>query len=54
MQKYQLSGKRDCLIISVERYDLGESRTNAKKDAEILKLTFEKLKFKCKDGIILK
>ena len=48
MKKYRLSGERDCLIISVENYDIGASRKNANKDAESLKSTFEKLDFKCK------
>ena len=53
MEVYWLSGRRDCLIISVEEYDNGRNRSNAQNDANRLKRTFQGLNFKCQVRIEL-
>ena len=47
MKSYKLTGERDCLIISIGIYDNSKNRENAQKDADLLKLTFEKIGFNC-------
>ena len=53
MEVYWLSGKRDCLIISVEEYDNGRNRSNAQNDAHRLQKTFQGLNFQCQVRIKL-
>ena len=47
MKSYKLTGKRDCLIISIGIYDDTKNRENFQKDADLLDLTFEKIGFNC-------
>ena len=50
MEKYEISNKRDCLIFPIGKYDDSRwNRSNALKDAEMLRETFEKLNFHCQE-----
>ena len=51
MKIYKISNKRDCLIFPIGTYDNPnhKNRSNALKDADRLKETFEGLNFDCQE-----
>jgi len=50
MERYEVLGKRDCLIFPIGSYDNRKlNRPNAEQDAKLLTTTFEKLNFACQE-----
>lgn len=47
MEHYRLTQKRDCIILSVGKFDRVNDRDNAGKDAHRLEKTFKALGFTC-------
>ena len=54
MESYRITNSRDCLILSVGKFETFSNRNNAEIDARRLRDTFERLGFNCvvKSGFV--